>query len=171
GALLLTSLAIMGSPGPATISLTAAGSAYGVRRAAGYLTGVVARTTAVLIAVATRITTAPLAVPRLRAGLIAGSGRLHLVAGLPHRDRAPGQRTDRGEKLALARRRSALGDRQPEGLDRDRRCVRERSPRHQPGHRRGSQDLGAHRDDHLDQHRLAYCRGIARPRAPRPPPI
>jgi len=73
GALLLTSLAIMGSPGPATISLTAAGSAYGVRRSAGYLTGVVAGTTAVLIAVATGITTALLAVPGLRAVLIAAA--------------------------------------------------------------------------------------------------
>ena len=32
GTLIVTSLAIMGTPGPATISLTAAGSAYGVRR-------------------------------------------------------------------------------------------------------------------------------------------
>src|SRR5919201_5370868 len=73
GTLLLTSLAIMGSPGPATISLTAAGSAYGVRRSAGYLTGIVAGTTAVLIAVATGITAALLAVPALRTALIAAS--------------------------------------------------------------------------------------------------
>jgi len=73
GTLLLTSLAIMGSPGPATISLTAAGSAYGVRRSAGYLTGIIAGTTAVLIAVATGITAALLAVPALRAVLIAAS--------------------------------------------------------------------------------------------------
>lgn len=73
GTLLLTSLAIMGSPGPATISLTAAGSAYGVRRSAGYLTGIVAGTTAVLIAVATGITAALLAVPALRVVLIAVS--------------------------------------------------------------------------------------------------
>ena len=32
GTLIVTALAIMGTPGPATISLTAAGSAYGVRR-------------------------------------------------------------------------------------------------------------------------------------------
>ena len=35
GPLLLTALAIMGSPGPATISLTAAGSNHGVRRSLG----------------------------------------------------------------------------------------------------------------------------------------
>ena len=73
GALLLTALAIMGSPGPATISLTAAGSAYGLRRSAGYLTGIIAGTTAVLIAVATGITAALLTVPALRAALIAAS--------------------------------------------------------------------------------------------------
>jgi threonine/homoserine/homoserine lactone efflux protein len=73
GTLLLTSLAIMGSPGPATISLSAAGSAYGVRRSAGYLTGIIAGTTAVLIAVATGITAALLAVPALRVALIAAS--------------------------------------------------------------------------------------------------
>lgn len=73
GTLLLTSLAIMGSPGPATISLTAAGAAYGVRRSAGYLTGIITGTTAVLIAVATGITAALLAVPALRIALIAAS--------------------------------------------------------------------------------------------------
>lgn len=70
---LVTSVAIMGSPGPATISLTAAGSAYGVRRSAGYLIGIIAGTTAVLIAVATGITAALLAVPALRVALIATS--------------------------------------------------------------------------------------------------
>jgi len=69
--LLVTALAIMGSPGPATISLTAAGSAYGVRRSLGYLTGIVAGTVVVLVAVATGITATLLAIPALRAVLIA----------------------------------------------------------------------------------------------------
>ena len=68
--LLVTALAIMGSPGPATISLTAAGSAYGVRRSLGYLTGIVAGTVVVLVAVATGITAALLAVPVLRTVLV-----------------------------------------------------------------------------------------------------
>ncbi len=71
GTLLLTSLGIMGSPGPATISLTAAGSAYGVRRSFGYLLGIVVGTTLVLIAVATGITVTLLAIPALRSVLIA----------------------------------------------------------------------------------------------------
>jgi threonine/homoserine/homoserine lactone efflux protein len=69
-ALIVTSLAIMGSPGPATISLTAAGSAFGVRRSLGYLTGVVAGTAAVLVAVAAGITATLAAVPGLRPVLI-----------------------------------------------------------------------------------------------------
>ena len=71
GPLLLTSLAVMGTPGPATISLTAAGSAYGLRRCAGYLTGIIAGTTAVLLAVASGITVTLLAIPALRVALVA----------------------------------------------------------------------------------------------------
>jgi threonine/homoserine/homoserine lactone efflux protein len=71
GPLVLTSAAIMGSPGPATISLTAAGSAFGIRRSAGYLAGIVLGSTVVLLAVGTGITAALLAVPALRIALIA----------------------------------------------------------------------------------------------------
>lgn len=71
GPLLLTSLAVMGTPGPATISLTAAGSAYGLRRCVGYLTGIIAGTTAVLLAVASGITVTLLAIPALRVALVA----------------------------------------------------------------------------------------------------
>jgi threonine/homoserine/homoserine lactone efflux protein len=73
GPLVLTSLAIMGSPGPATISLVAAGSSYGLRRSLAYLAGIVAGTTIVLVAVATGITAALLAVPALGSVLIAVS--------------------------------------------------------------------------------------------------
>lgn len=68
--LLLTSLAIMGSPGPATISLVAAGSAYGLRRSLPYLLGIIAGTIAVLLAVASGITAALLAVPALGSALV-----------------------------------------------------------------------------------------------------
>jgi len=68
--LLVTSLAIMGSPGPATISLTAAGSAFGVRRSLSYLSGIILGTAVVLAAVATGITAVLLAVPAMRAALI-----------------------------------------------------------------------------------------------------
>ncbi|HET6944511.1 MAG TPA: LysE family transporter [Gaiellaceae bacterium] len=71
--LLLASLGIMGSPGPATISLVAAGSAYGVRRSLGYLIGIIAGSTIVLIAVATGITAILSAVPAVTSPLIAAS--------------------------------------------------------------------------------------------------
>jgi threonine/homoserine/homoserine lactone efflux protein len=71
--LLLTSLAVMGTPGPATISLTAVGSSFGVRHSLPYLAGIVAGTTIVLLAVATGITAALLAVPAMHALLLAVS--------------------------------------------------------------------------------------------------
>ena len=81
GTLIVTALAIMGTPGPATISLTAAGSAYGVRRSLTYLVGIVAGTTVVLLAVATGITAALLAVPAVRPVLIAaGAGYIVWLA-------------------------------------------------------------------------------------------
>ena len=65
GSLLLISLAIMGSPGPATISLVAAGSGYGVRRSLPYLVGIITGTLVVLVAVATGITAVLLEIPAL----------------------------------------------------------------------------------------------------------
>ena len=60
----------MGSPGPATISLMAAGSAYGARRSLSYLIGIIVGTTIVLLAVATGITAALLAVPAIGSILV-----------------------------------------------------------------------------------------------------
>jgi threonine/homoserine/homoserine lactone efflux protein len=70
GPLVVTSLAIMGSPGPATVSLTAVGSACGVRRSLAYLAGIIGGTVVVLGAVATGITTTLLVLPALRVVLI-----------------------------------------------------------------------------------------------------
>jgi len=70
GPLVLISLAIMGSPGPATISLMAAGSVRGERRSFPYLFGIIVGTTLVLVAVATGITAALLAVPAIGSILI-----------------------------------------------------------------------------------------------------
>src|SRR4051812_49453700 len=82
--LVAASLTIMGSPGPATISLTAAGSAYGVRRSAGYLLGIIAGTAAVLLAIAAGITAALLAVPAGGPAPGAAGGPPHPLAGLPN---------------------------------------------------------------------------------------
>ncbi len=72
-ALLMTSLALMGSPGPATISVTAMAAAFGPRRAAPYLLGIIAGTTTVLVIVASGLTGAVLALPGVGPVLIAAA--------------------------------------------------------------------------------------------------
>jgi threonine/homoserine/homoserine lactone efflux protein len=71
--LVLAAAAIMGSPGPATVSLVAVVAAYGVRRSLPYVCGLLAGSGLVLVAVATGVTATLLAVPALRSLLIAGS--------------------------------------------------------------------------------------------------
>lgn len=61
--LLLASLVIMGSPGPSTISATAVGAAYGFRRSLGYVSGLIAGTVIVLLAVAAGVVAILLSVP------------------------------------------------------------------------------------------------------------
>jgi threonine/homoserine/homoserine lactone efflux protein len=68
--LLVTALVVMGSPGPSTLSLVAAGVAHGARSAVTYGLGLVVGTATVLLAVATGITTVLLAVPSLRSALL-----------------------------------------------------------------------------------------------------
>ena len=64
-ALLFASAALMGSPGPATLSLAALGAAFGARRGVPYLAGIIAGTIGVLLIVASALTAAILAVPAL----------------------------------------------------------------------------------------------------------
>jgi threonine/homoserine/homoserine lactone efflux protein len=71
--LLVAAIAIMGSPGPATVAVTAAVSAYGPRRCLPYVLGLVAGTLVVLVAVASGVTAALLALPVLRLVLLAAS--------------------------------------------------------------------------------------------------
>ncbi|MEI9404394.1 LysE family translocator [Mesorhizobium argentiipisi] len=54
-AFIVTATVVMGSPGPATISVTAVGAAFGLRPSLGYTSGVVLGTIAVLLAVAAGI--------------------------------------------------------------------------------------------------------------------
>jgi threonine/homoserine/homoserine lactone efflux protein len=62
-ALILASVVIMGSPGPSTISATAMGAAFGLRRSLGYVGGLIAGTTVVLLAVAAGVVALLLSVP------------------------------------------------------------------------------------------------------------
>jgi threonine/homoserine/homoserine lactone efflux protein len=110
--LLLTSLAVMGSPGPATISLTASGVAYGVRRTARYLAGIIPGTLIVLLAVAAGLPGALLAVPGLRPVLLAVSIAYVLYLAF-HIATAPPLRAARraarpGRRAVAARRRPGV---------------------------------------------------------------
>jgi threonine/homoserine/homoserine lactone efflux protein len=72
--LVLAAAVVMGSPGPSTMSITAAGAAFGLRRSLGYLAGLVMGTTTVLMAVALGLLALLLSLPWLAPGLIAASG-------------------------------------------------------------------------------------------------
>ncbi|MFI4994476.1 MAG: LysE family translocator [Hyphomicrobiales bacterium] len=62
-ALILASVAIMGSPGPSTISATAMGAAFGIRRSLGYVCGLILGTIAVLLAVSVGVVALVLSIP------------------------------------------------------------------------------------------------------------
>lgn len=61
----LAALPLMGSPGPATMSIAAMGAAFGSRGSLSYLSGIVAGTSAVLVLIATGVTGLLLARPAL----------------------------------------------------------------------------------------------------------
>ncbi|WP_342360724.1 LysE family translocator [Terrarubrum flagellatum] len=61
--LILSSLIVMGSPGPSTVSVTAVGAAFGFRRSLPYAAGLILGTTVVLAAVASGAVALLLSVP------------------------------------------------------------------------------------------------------------
>ena len=61
--LLLSALVIMGSPGPSTISATAVGAAFSLRRSLRYVGGLISGTIAVLLAVSAGAVVLLLATP------------------------------------------------------------------------------------------------------------
>jgi threonine/homoserine/homoserine lactone efflux protein len=64
-ALVLTSAVVMGSPGPATISVTGIGAAFGLNDSLRYASGIILGTIAVLIMVATGVMAVLASLPRL----------------------------------------------------------------------------------------------------------
>ncbi|MGK9166938.1 LysE family transporter [Inquilinus limosus] len=91
-ALTLASLAVMGTPGPSTISLTAVGASFGVRRSLAYAAGLIAGTTAVLLAVAAGVVALVTSVPHgaLVLGVLSAAYILYLafrIATAPPLDR------------------------------------------------------------------------------------
>jgi threonine/homoserine/homoserine lactone efflux protein len=71
--LLLAALPLMGSPGPATMSLAATGAAFGVRHGVPYLVGIIAGTTLALLLVASGVTGMVLALPGVAPFLVAAA--------------------------------------------------------------------------------------------------
>jgi threonine/homoserine/homoserine lactone efflux protein len=72
-ALLLKSAAVMGSPGPSTMAVTATGAAFGIRQSLGFVSGAIAGTTAVLLAVASGVVALLMSVAGLGTVLTIGS--------------------------------------------------------------------------------------------------
>lgn len=71
--LLVASLLVMGSPGPSTISVTAVGAAFGLRRSIAYTSGLIAGTVLVLLAVAAGVVAMLLALPSIAPVLLVAS--------------------------------------------------------------------------------------------------
>ncbi len=69
--LVLSAAVIMGSPGPSTMSATAVGAAFGLRRSLGYVGGLVLGTTAVLLAVAVGVVAVVWSIPHAAPVLLA----------------------------------------------------------------------------------------------------
>ena len=77
----LAAFALMGSPGPATLSLAAVGAAFGGRAALRYLAGIIAGTFCVLLLIATGVTGLILTQPALATGLaLIGAGYIVYLA-------------------------------------------------------------------------------------------
>ncbi len=94
GMLLLTSAALMGSPGPSTISLTAVGAAFGLRRSIRYALGLILGTCVVLLVVATGVFAVLASLPRLAPVLTAGSAAYIVYLAIRIARAPPLQRQD-----------------------------------------------------------------------------
>jgi threonine/homoserine/homoserine lactone efflux protein len=71
--LVLEATAVMGTPGPSTMAVTATGAAFGVRRSLGFVSGAIAGTVAVLLAVATGVVALLVSIPGLGSALTLAS--------------------------------------------------------------------------------------------------
>jgi threonine/homoserine/homoserine lactone efflux protein len=94
--LILASVVVMGSPGPSTISATAMGAAFGVRRSLNYVGGLIVGTSSVLLAVAIGVVALVLAIPQgaRLLGIVSAAYILYLafkIATAPPLDSRSGQ--------------------------------------------------------------------------------
>ncbi|MER9949900.1 LysE family translocator [Mesorhizobium sp. M0047] len=77
-ALVLAATIVMGSPGPATISVTAVGAAFGLRHSLRYAWGIILGTIAVLLIVATGVMAVLTSMPR-HAPLLAVASAVYIL--------------------------------------------------------------------------------------------
>jgi threonine/homoserine/homoserine lactone efflux protein len=75
---ILASFALVGSPGPATLSLAAVGAAFGARRGLGYLIGIEAGMILIMVITATGVMGIVFAIPRA-APIITGLGAAYIL--------------------------------------------------------------------------------------------
>ncbi len=78
----LAAIPLMGSPGPATLSLAGVGSAFGFRVGLSYMSGIIVGTIAVLLVIATGVTSLVLTQPTLLIILSSGAGVYMLYLAL-----------------------------------------------------------------------------------------
>ena len=100
--LFLAALPLMGSPGPATLSLASLGAAFGFSRSARYLLGINLGTNCVLLIVATGLTAIVTTQPTIFAGLqlLAGAYILYLAYRIATAPISPGAKTQPEEANA-----------------------------------------------------------------------
>lgn len=101
--LLVAAFPLMGSPGPATLSLASLGAAFGFRTCLRYLLGIIAGTTAVLLIVATGVTAILSAQPVLLVGmqLVAGAYIVYLAWKIATAPIGPTAEETEGESVLL----------------------------------------------------------------------
>ncbi len=95
-AFVIAAFALTGSPGPATLGLSAAAAAFGLRQSLALLTGIIVGVLDRVRAAAAGLTGLILAQPLLGPVVKALSRPLHALARLAHRDRAAARRRAAG---------------------------------------------------------------------------
>ncbi len=95
----LAAFPLMGSPGPATLSLAAIGAAYGSRAGLGYLAGIVSGTCCVLVMIATGITGLIMAWPALANALVVAAAAYIIYLAIRIATAPPVSKDRKGMKL------------------------------------------------------------------------
>ena len=115
-ALVLAATVVMGSPGPATISVTAVGAAFGLRDSLRYTSGIILGTAAVLLVVATGITAILTSMPGLAPVLAIASAAYILYLAFKIATAPPLAARDGEAVAANLPRRLPARRRQPKSL-------------------------------------------------------